>query len=172
MFAKYRTTKENEYVQLMASTTILKMTINGTIINNPRYYYTFPLPGEHLVYIKFSNSVSFMDLFYLITHLIHIEFLPKAKSFYINYMNDCLSLTSIDMSKIHNTNGQYFYEMFYGCTNLKEINLGGFNKIYNGYYKYDMFYNVPKDAKITIHNNFYKGITEQLKDFNDKKINN
>ena len=227
MFAKYRTTKENEYVQLMASTTILKMTINGTIINNPRYYYTFPLPGEHLVYIKFSNYVSFMDLFYKITHLVHIEFLPKAKSFYIYYMNDCFcgctnleyadlsnldlrnnrcfmnffkddknlkvvkfpsedfsniywyyrmfsgckSLTSIDMSKIHNTNGQYFYEMFYGCTNLKEINLGGFNKIYNGYYKYDMFYNVPKDAKITIHNNFYKGITEQLEDFNDKKIN-
>ena len=47
-----------------------------------------------------------------------------------------------------------------------------FNKYYSGYYKYNMFYNVPKDAKITIHNNFYKGITEQLEDFNDKKINN
>ena len=227
MFAKYRTTKENEYVQLMSSTGIIKMTINGTIINNPRYYYTFPLPGEHLIYVKFS-SVSFMDLFFGITHLIYIEFLPKAKDLYINYMNDCfcgctnleyadlsnlnlknnrcfmnffkndkklkevkfptesfsniywyyrmfygcVSLTSIDMSNIHNTNGQYFYEMFYGCTSLKSINLGGFNKAYNGYYNYGIFANVPNDAEITIHKNFYNGISNQLINFSKKNVVN
>ena len=227
MFAKYRTTSENEYVKFMSSTRIIKMTINGTFIDNPTYYYTFPLPGEHKIYVKFSNSVSFMDLFYRITHLTYIEFLPKAKDFYINYMNDCFcgctnleyadlsnlnlksnrcfmnffkddkklkevkfpvesfsniywyyrmfygceSLTSIDMSNIHNTNGEYFYEMFYGCTNLKSINLGGFNKAYNGYYNYDIFVNVPNDAEITIHNNFYTGISKQLNNFSKKKIN-
>ena len=83
----------------------------------------------------------------------------------------CESLTSIDMSNIHNTNGEYFYEMFYGCTNLKSINLGGFNKAYNGYYNYDIFVNVPNDAEITIHNNFYTGISKQLNNFSKKKIN-
>ena len=228
MFAKYRTTEENEYVQLMSATTIIRMTINNTLIPNPKYYYTFPLPGEHSIYVKFSSSISFMDLFYNIIHLTYIEFLPKAKNFYIYYMNDCFcgcvnleyadlsnldltnnrcfmnffkgdkklkevkfpaesfsniywyyrmfyeceSLTSVDMSKVHNSNGEYFYEMFYGCTKLKSINLGGFNKVYNGYYNYDMFVNVPKDADITIHDNFYQGISKQLGSFNNKKINN
>ena len=225
MFAKYRTTQENEYVELMYPTTIIKMVINGTRIHNPKYYYTFKLPGEHSVYIKFSGYISFMDLFYRITHLTYIAFLPKAKSFSINYMNDCFcgcinleyadlsnlylknnkcfmnffkgdkklkevkfpsesfsniywyyrmfygceSLTSIDMSNIHNTNGQYFYEMFYGCTKLKSINLGGFNKAYNGYYNYGMFVNVPKDAEIIIHKNFFNGISNQLINFNNIK---
>ena len=87
MFAKYRTTKENEYVKLMAYSGIIKMTINGTVVSNPRNYYTFPLPGEHSIYIRFS-SVNFMDLFYEIKHLIYIEFLPQAKSLSLNYMNE------------------------------------------------------------------------------------
>ena len=41
---------------------------------------------------------------------------------------DCESLTSINMSMIHNTNGEYFYEMFYGCKNLKSIDLSNFDK--------------------------------------------
>ena len=228
MFAKYRTTSKNEYVELMSYTTIIKMAINGTFIDNPTYYYTFALPGEHSIYVKFSSYVSFMDLFYGITHLTYIEFLPKAKNFKINYMNDCFcgctnleyadlsnlnlennrcfmnffkgdkklkevkfpvepfsniywyyrmfygceSLTSIDMSNIHNTNGEYFYEMFYGCTKLRSIDLGGFNKAYDGYYKYDIFVNVPKDAVITIHNNFYRSISGQLTDFPNKIVNN
>ena len=227
LLAKYNTTIVNERVKLMASTTIIKMMIDGKIIDNPSYYYTFPLPGEHLVYIKFPSYVSFMDLFYSITHLTYIEFLPNAKSFSINYMNDCFcgctnleyadlsnlnlknnrcfmnffkgdknlkevkfpsedfsniywyykmfygceSLTSIDMSRIHNTNGQYFYQMFYGCKNLKFINLSGFNKDYKGSYKYSMFDNVPKDAEIRIHSNFYNSISDQLTEFNNTKIN-
>ena len=228
MFAKYRTTSENENVELMYSSHIIKMIINGTIINKPTNYYTFPLPGEHLIYVKFSRSISFMDLFFKITHVTYIEFLPKANELNINYMNDCFcgcinleyvdlsnlnlknnrcfmnffkddkklkevkfpdesfnniywyyrmfygceSLTSIDMSNIHNTNGQYFYEMFYGCTNLKSINLGGFNKRYYGYGSYDLFIKVPKNAEITIHNNFYQSIEEQLNNFPNKKIIN
>ena len=228
MFAKYRTTSENEKVELMYNSHIIKMIINGTIINKPTNYYTFPLPGEHLIYVKFSRSISFMDLFFKITHVTYIEFLPKANELNINYMNDCFcgcinleyvdlsnlnlknnrcfmnffkddkklkevkfpdesfnniywyyrmfygceSLTSIDMSNIHNTNGQYFYEMFYGCTNLKSINLGGFNKRYYGYESYDLFIKVPKDAEITIHNNFYQSIEEQLNNFPNKKIIN
>ena len=228
MFAKYRTTSENENVKLMYKSHIIKMIINGTIINNPINYYTFPLPGEHLIYVKFSSSISFMDLFFKITHVTYIEFLPKANELNINYMNDCFcgcinleyadlsnlnlknnrcfmnffkddkqlkevkfpeesfsniywyyrmfygceSMTSIDMSNIHNTNGQYFYEMFYGCTNLKSINLGGFNKRYYGYNSYDLFINVPKNVEITIHHNFYQSIEEQLNNFPNKTIIN
>lgn len=219
LFAKYKTTTLNEKVKLVYSyTTILKMKVDGVVVNNPNYYYIFNSPGEHEVYIKFSNSISFMDLFYEIKHVTYIEFLPKAKKFDISYMNDCFygctnleyvdlsnldltnnhcfmnffsgdknlkkvifpnkpfsniywyynmfkgceSLTSIDMSMIYNTNGEYFYQMFYGCKNLKFIDLSKFNKYYKGYSKYSIFYNVPKNANIIIHNNFYKAIQDQL----------
>ena len=221
MYAKYRTTTKNEFVKFMSYTTIIKMIIDGEEINNPSNYHNFPSPGEHLVLIKFSNSVSFMDLFYGITHLIYIEFLPKAKSLYISLMNDCFcgctnleyaflnnlnlksnkcfmnffrgdkklkevkfpsepfnniiwfynmfygceSLTSIDMSNVGNTHGEYFYQMFYGCINLRSIDLSGFNKAYKGYFKYDMFINVPKEAEIKIHINFFNSVSYQLTSF-------
>ena len=229
MFAKYRTTSSNEKVKLFYSyTTVLKMKVDGVEVNNPDYYYTFNNPGEHEVYIKFSNSISFMDLFYEIIHVTFIEFLPRARKFKIDYMNDCFygctnleyvdlsnldltnnrcfmnffsgdknlkavkfpnkpfsniywfynmfkdceSLTSIDMSMIRNTNGEYFYQMFYGCKNLKFIDLSNFNKYYNGYSKYSIFDNVPKDAKIKIHQNFYNSVKDQLVEYTNVEILN
>ena len=74
----------------------------------------------------------------------------------------CESLTSIDMSMIHNTNGEYFYKMFYNCKNLKFIDLSNFDKYYKGYSSYDIFENVPKDSKIKIHKNFYETVKSQL----------
>ena len=177
--------------------------------------------GEHEVYIKFSDSIKFTNLFYYVTHVTYIEFLPKAKKYEINYMNDCFSgctnleyvdlsnldltnnhcfmnlfsgdknlktvifpdqtfscvywyykmfkdcesLTSINMSMIHNTNGEYFYEMFYGCKNLKSIDLSNFDKYYEGYSKYSIFKDLPKDATIKIHQNFYKTVKDQLTEF-------
>ena len=227
LIAKYKTTTKNEFVTLIYYY-ILNMTINGTVINNPQYYYTFPLPGEHLIYIKFSIDVYFPHLFEDIKHLTYIKFLPKAKELYISLMNDffsgcinleyadisnlnlknngcfmnffknnkklkevifpsepfsniywfyrmfygCESLTSIDLSNIHNTNGEYYYEMFYGCKKLKSINLGGFNRRYYGSNNYDMFINVPKDAKIIIHENFYNSISGQLNGFKNITIKN
>ena len=229
ILAKYKTTYENEYVKFMAFISILNMTINGTVINNPKNSYTFPLPGEHLVYIQFYGSISFSNLFEGIIHLTYIKFLPKGKEFYIDYMNNCFSgctnleyvdlsnlnltnnkcfmnlfqndkklkevkfpveyfgnqiiwfyrmfygcesLTSIDLSNMHNTNGQYYYEMFYGCINLKSINLGGFYGKYSGTENYNIFINVPKNATIIIHNNFYNNIAGQLKDFYNKIFKN
>ena len=125
--------------------------------------------------LDLRNNRCFMNFFKGDKKLKVVKFPSESFSniyWYYRMFYGCESLTSIDMSNVHNTNGEYFYEMFYGCVNLKEINLGGFNKAYYGYSKYDMFINVPKDAKITIHNNFYRGITEQLKDFSNKKINN
>ena len=84
---------------------------------------------------------------------------------------NCESLTSIDMSNIYNKKGQYYYEMFYGCKNLKLINLEGFNTEYSGYYNYDIFVNVPRDAQIIVDNIFYKSISEQLTSFINKQIN-
>ena len=228
MFAKYKTTKVNEYVKFMKSVNILNMTINGTSVENPKYYYNFPRPGEHLVYIKFYSSISFCDLFKGITHLTYIEFLPKAKGLYIGLMNDCFqncinleyadlsnlnlknngcfmnffsgdkklkevkfptesfgnayyyygmfygceSLTSINMSNVHNTRGQPYYNMFYGCKNLKYLNLEGFDNTNCGYNMNNMFINVPKDAEIIIHRNFYNCISGQLYGFNRINIKN
>ena len=71
---------------------------------------------------------------------------------------------------IHNTNGEYFYQMFYGCKNLQFIDLSNFNKYYKGYSKYSIFYNVPKNVKIKIHNNFYNAVQDQLIDNTDVEI--
>jgi len=222
LFAKYKTTYSNEKVQLFyVNNMILKMKVDGVVVNIPNYYYTFSTSGEHEVYIRFSEDVSFMDLFYNITHVTYIEFLPNAKKYKINYMNDCFygctnleyvdlsnldltnnrcfmnffsgdknlktvifpeqsfrniywyynmfkdceSLTSINMSMIHNTNGEYFYQMFYGCKNLKSIDLSNFDKYYQGYSKYSIFNDVPKDAIIKIHQNFYNTVKDQLTGF-------
>ena len=79
----------------------------------------------------------------------------------------CESLTSIDLSNVYNTNGQY-----YGCKNLKSINLGRFNTAYYGSQNYRMFTGVPNDAQIVIHNNFYRSISGQLSGFNNITIKN
>ena len=84
---------------------------------------------------------------------------------YYNMFKDCESLTSINMSMIHNTNGEYFYQMFYGCKNLKSIDLSNFDKYYQGYSKYSIFNDVPKDAIIKIHQNFYNTVKDQLTGF-------
>ena len=90
---------------------------------------------------------------------------------YYRMFYGCVSLTSIDMSMIHNTQGEYFYEMFYGCKNLKSIDLSGFNKSYNGNSKYDMFIDVPEDANIAVHINFYNSISYQLEKYKKVKTN-
>ena len=123
--------------------------------------------------LNLKNNRCFMNFFKNDKKLKEVKFPAESFSniyWYYRMFYGCVSLTSIDMSNIHNTNGQYFYEMFYGCTSLKSINLGGFNKAYNGYYNYDIFANVPNDAEITIHNNFYTGISKQLNNFSKKKI--
>ena len=126
LFAKYKTTFPNENVKLFYSyTTILKMKVDGVVVNNPNYYYIFNSPGEHEVYIKFSNSISFMDLFYEIKHVTYIEFLPKAKNFKINYMNDCFygctNLEYVDLSNLDLTNNHCFMNFFSGDKNLKTV---------------------------------------------------
>ena len=219
--AKYKTTIENENVQLINYQIIEKMKIDGQNVINPSNDYTFSKPGEHIVLIKFTSDIDFQHLFTDITKITSIIFLDISFDIYIYYMNDCFkgcinleyvdmsnldlrnnrcfmnffkgdkklkevkfpsitfsniywyyrmfyeceSLTSIDMSRIDNYSGQYFYEMFFGCINLKVIKLNKFNKRYNGYEKYRMFVNVPKDADISIHKNFYEVVEDQLEGF-------
>ena len=229
VFAKYKTTRQNEGVYLLYRNSISYMVIDGTVINNPYYYHRFPTPGEHLVYMQFQNGIIFSHLFFGLTHLTYIKFLSNSKYLYIGSMNDffsgctnlkyadlsnlnlksnscfmsffkdnkklkevkfpneyfgsnvywfysmfygCESLTSIDLSKARNTRGGTYHHMFYGCVNLKSINLGGFTTAYYGSEKYNMFTNVPNDAKIIIHNNFYRNISDQLTGFNCQIINN
>ena len=143
LFAKYKTTYENEKVKLFYSyTTILKMKVDGVVVSNPSIYYTFNNPGEHEVYIKFSNSISFMDLFYQIVHVIYIEFLPKAKKFNINYMNDCFygctNLEYVDLSNLDLTNNHCFMNFFSGDKNLKTVKFPN-QPFSNIYWFYNMF---------------------------------
>ena len=171
--AKYKTTYRNEYVNLISSIKISNMTINGTVINNPKYYYRFSLPGEHLVYMKFAGYQSFMYLFEGITHIIYIKFLPKANELSVGLMNDCftgcINLEFADLSNLNLTNNAcfmnlfmndkklkevifpresisyvyWYYRMFYKCESLTSIDLSNFHNS-NGEYYFEMFYGCKK----------------------------
>ena len=125
---------------------------NLNLINN-KCYMNFFENNKKLKKVKFPN-----------------EYFGDYIIWFYRMFYGCESLTSIDLSNFHNANGQYYYEMFYGCGKLKSINLGGFNRAYNGAYSYNMFINVPKDAQIIIHNNFYRSISGQLNSFGNKII--
>ena len=116
-------------------------------LRNNRCFMNFFKGDKKLKEVKFP-SITFSNIYW-----------------YYRMFYECESLTSIDMSSIKNYNGQYFYEMFYGCINLKVIKLNNFNKRYNGYEKYRMFENVPKDAEISIHKNFFEVVEDQLEGF-------
>ena len=118
------------------------MKVDGVEINNPKYIHTFDEPGEHEVYIKFSDSISFMDLFYKIKHVTYIEFLPKAKGFYIYYMNDCFfectNLEYVDLTYLDLTNNRCFMNLFFGDKNLKTV-IFPEQEFKNIYWYYNMF---------------------------------
>ena len=169
LFVKYKTTYNNEYVKLFKSVSILNMKINGTSINNPLYYHTFALPGEHLIYVQFYRYPGFGDFFDGITHVTYIEFLPKAKEFNIFYMNDCfrncINLEFVNLSNLNLRNAEcfmnlfqndkklkevifpresfnnvyFYYNMFYGCESLTSIDMSNIQNTYGLYY-YQMFY--------------------------------
>ena len=119
------------------------MKINGTIINNPTYYYTFENPGEHIVYIKLSNTNVFSHLFTNIQNLISINFLEISKSASISLMNDCfrgcINLISINMTNLNLDNNQCFMNFFKDDYNLKEV-IFPKKLFYKIYYFYRMFY--------------------------------
>ena len=169
LFAKYKTTKNGESVKLLYNNYILSMTINGTSFNKPGIYRTFSLPGEHLVYIKFSSDIYFPHLFQSITQVTYIEFLPKAKELYIGLMNDCFkgcsNLEFINLSNLNLKNNgcfmnffqydiklkevifpkesfsnvNYYYNMFYGCESLTSVDMSNVVNTNGGTYHH-MFY--------------------------------
>ena len=143
LYAKYKTTSENEEVKLFYSyTSVVKMKVDGVLVDNPKYYHTFNKSGEHEVYVKFSSYLSFADLFYGITHVTYIEFLPKAKDFEINYMNDCFAgctnLEYVDLSNLVLTNNRCFMNFFSGDKNLKTVKFPS-ESFSNIYWFYNMF---------------------------------
>ena len=185
LFAKYNTTSENENIKLFySSTTIVKMKVDGVLVDNPYYYHTFNNSGEHEVYVKFSSYLSFAHLFYEISHVTYIEFLPRAKKFNIDYMNDCFTrctnLEYVDLSNLNLRNNRcfmnffsgdinlktvkfpsqpftniyWYYNMFNGCESLTSIDMSMIHNT-NGEYFYKMFYNC-KNLKFIDLSNFDK----------------
>ena len=167
--ATYKTTIKNEWVSFTKNILISRMKINGTIINNSTFYYIFENPGEHIVYIKLSNTNVFSSLFANIQKLVSINFLEISQSASISLMNDCFSgcinLISINMTNLNLDNNQcfmnffkddynlkevifpkkkfykiiWFYRMFYGCKSLTSIDMSLVSN-YNGNTFYEMFY--------------------------------
>ena len=182
--ATYKTTSKNELVYFINNAYISRMKINGTIIKNPHYYYTFENPGEHIVYIKLSSTDVFSHLFTDNRKVITIKFLEISQSAYITYMNDCFSgcinLISIDMTYLNLKNNRcfmnffmddynlkevkfpkepfdniyWFYRMFYGCKSLTSIDMSLVSN-YNGGTFYEMFYGCTNLKSIKL-NSFTK----------------
>jgi len=141
--AKYKTTFKNELIYFTKSIYISRMKINETIIKNPTYYYTFENPGEHIVYIKLSDTNVFSHLFTDIRKVISIKFLEISKSAYITLMNDCfrgcINLISIDMTNLNLKSNRCFMNFFMGDVNLKEVKFPK-ESFGNIYWFYRMFY--------------------------------
>jgi len=144
VYAKYKTTLKNQNVQLLYRNSISYMIIDGKVINNPQNYYTFPLPGEHLVYMLFHNGIAFGNLFSDTIRLTYIEFLPKAKELSIGYMNYCFSgctnLEYADLSNLNLTNNQCYENLFRNNKKLKKVIFPNEYFGNNAIYFYEMFY--------------------------------
>lgn len=155
IFAKYKTTDKNEYVQLMNYNEISKLKINDTIISNPDNYYYFENPGEHNVYIKLREIDVFSNLFTDITNLIYIEFSDNFESSEISFMNDCFSgcinLISIDMSRLDLSNNQCFMHFFQNNKNLIDVKFPE-KKINKIRWFYNMFEGCEKLTSIDMSN--------------------
>ena len=144
VFAKYKTTFQNENVKLLFRNSISYIVIDGTAINNPYYFQTFPLPGEHLVYIQFKNGINFADLFFGTTYLTYIEFLPNSNYLSIGAMNDffswCTNLEYADLSNLNLKNNGCFMNFFSNNKKLKEVKFPNEYFGGNAYYYFGMFY--------------------------------
>ena len=88
------------------------------------------LESVDLSNLDLGNNKCFMNFFRDNKKLKEVHF-PKSdiNPYYLYGMfQNCESLTSIDISSIHNDNAYPMNNMFNGCSNLKTLNISGFTK--------------------------------------------
>ena len=159
IYAKYKTTIENENVFLFNSISISKSSIDGKIINEGNINnYIFEKPGEHVVLLNLTNINVFMNLFNSAKNLISIEFSDNFNSSEITFMNGCFSqcnnLEYVDMSKLNLSNNLCFSQLFEENFKLKKVKFPDI-EVHNVIWLSYMFYNCESLTTIDltfIHN--------------------
>ena len=179
--AKYETVNENENIILMKDIKIIKMEIDGKIIENISNNYTFKNPGVHNVSVKLESAEVISLLFNNITGIKSITFWDNKNTAKVSLMNDlfsgCINLEYVDMSRLNWENNYclmnmfknnkklkeikfpkkesnkvyWFYGMFYGCESLEEIDMLYLSDS-NGAYFQEMFKGCTKLKKINMYN--------------------
>ena len=99
--------------------------------------------------LDLSNNHCFMNFFRNDKKLKEVHF-PKSEiyPYYIYGMfENCESLTSIDISCIHNDHASYMDNIFHGCSNLMDINITSFHSVGYGV---NLFKGLPENGRITI----------------------
>ena len=130
--AVYQTQKLNENIQLINSSyikDIIEITVNEIKII-PTNNYTFPNPGEHIVYFLIKDNETTEYMFYNIT-MNSIVFTKCFNTENIKNMSHMFggskNLKSIDISSFNTENVEDLSHMFSQCINLTYINISNFN---------------------------------------------
>ena len=144
----YLTISPNEEINLRYESRdwdISKMIIDGENVS-PKWQYTFPEKGYHTVYFNFME---YIPLTFGLSTYIFSENERIVSATFLNFdeyfpmidfegmFSNCINLTSIDFSRISLNYKLNFNKIFYGCYNLKFVNL---YNIYPNNVK-NMFYN-------------------------------
>ena len=114
---------------------VQELIINGTKISPPSYFYRFPLPGKHKVYILFDKLklTSFLLMFNAINELLNISFSSNINSTNIKAFDamlmDCKSLIEVNFSNLDTSNATRMASMFKGCDNLISVDLSVLNNL-------------------------------------------
>ena len=135
--AIYKTNSYNQNIGLINIESlgyVNEMVIDGENIS-PTSNIAISNPGNHTVYFKMRNNIySFTKMFINITNLISIYFYSNFNTENITRMEsmfkNCISLTSIHLSKFNTSHVREMYEMFSYCTSLESLDLSNFNTLY------------------------------------------
>ena len=134
-YGTYISTTPNEKVNLMYyfGGNIKKMIIDGEEIKNPTYYYVFPEPKIHEVYVlyRLPTMVDYNGVFSGCSKLLTIEFTPLFNISHVSTLNgffaNCHQLKSVDVSVFDTRNVDTVAKFFMYCYNLTSVDLSSWN---------------------------------------------
>ena len=128
--ATYQTKKDNEKIKLMnyIPNKITEMVVDGIQVKEVQdNFYTFPLSGNHTVYIliNITNCISLNNLFGFNLNLTSIAFTSEFNTVNVEDMNDmltdCFSLVSVNFSNLNTKNVKTMVGMFHYCFSLYSL---------------------------------------------------
>ena len=136
---------------------IIKMEIDGKIIDNISNVFNFRNSGIHNVSVKLESAEVLSLLFYNITEIKSITFWDNKNTEKVSLMNDlfseCKNLEYVDMSRLNWENNHCLMNMFKNNKKLKEIKFPKYES-HKVYWFYGMFYGCESLEEIDMPNLF------------------